>query len=277
MPLGKQKAPMAFPYIQIAMTESIKNMPQPRLSVFSTVLVIQKVFAFYQKFNLLLPCTMRYHVLIIGLALGVFGSQSGNGVGPDGNTNQMPESARLLLTDLQTDTECMRLATTAEKAAYPDRIWFSGMENKPAGNDTGHYGLTNDFGATAAYWNFLPANGTITALNGTITALNGTLAAPEARGEAAGLDKRFPGSVKLYYGWGCAGYGTPMERLASNLCYGNWGAGRISSIYIPSMGFNDWINFYEDKSCQAYVSQVYHWSGCLEVNFNSFYGCTRCR
>ncbi|KAJ2971738.1 hypothetical protein NQ176_g7546 [Zarea fungicola] len=76
---------------------------------------------------------MRYHVLIATLALGVLGSPTSN-----------------------EDADCMRPPTAAEKAAHPDRIWFTGMEHQPAGNATGRYGLTNDHGATAAYWRFQP-------------------------------------------------------------------------------------------------------------------------
>lgn len=163
----------------------------------------------------------------------------------------------------------MRPPTEAEKSAYPDRIWFTGMENQPKGNATGRYGLTNDHGATAAYWRFQPGlveqipNGAVPAVPGVATTTS--------------LAKRLPDWMQLFFELGCQVYGAQVDRLASNLCYGNWGPSAMKSIKIPFMNHNDWINFYEDKSCRQYYGQIFDFSGCLNIPYMSFYGCTRCR
>ncbi|KAJ2983820.1 hypothetical protein NQ176_g414 [Zarea fungicola] len=83
--------------------------------------------------------------------------------------------------------------------------------------------------------------------------------------------------MQLFFETGCRVYGTQVDRLASNMCYGNWGPGTMKAIKIPFMNHNDWINFYEDKSCRQYYGQIFDFAGCLNIPYMSFYGCTRCR
>lgn len=175
--------------------------------------------------------------------------------------------------------KCRTEPTMEEKQAFPDRIWFSGWDSRPADNTTGYFVVTNDAGKTAPYWMFTEGQ-LVTPGEGTFEVVD-IMNAPTERSlsqSSISMLRRYIPVVRVFFQRGCNQFAAQLNPT-SGTCYGNFATSATRSMYLPSgMNSKDIINFYSDRSCRTYQGQIWNFAGCAsDGDFSSFYPCTLCR